>query len=71
MLDIAKDKNVYDELKKQEIIEYLKVNNNTFDLIIAGDVLPYLSRMSFISKEPRLELAQSSGLKYQRFFLLA
>ena len=42
MLDIAKQKNIYDELITQEAITYLAENKNKFDLVIAGDVLVYI-----------------------------
>ncbi len=45
MLALAKEKNFYDELLEQEIISYLKETPHAFDLIIAGDVLPYFGEL--------------------------
>lgn len=41
MLEIAAQKNIYDELTTNDIITFLTDKNSTYDLIIAGDVLVY------------------------------
>lgn len=41
MLAHAKEKNVYDELLKTELTEYLRDNRGAFDLIVSGDALVY------------------------------
>jgi predicted TPR repeat methyltransferase len=41
MLMHAKEKNVYDELTKRELTEYLRANCDAFDLIVAADTLVY------------------------------
>ena len=41
MLAHAKEKNVYDELLKTELTEYLRDNLEAFDLIVSGDALVY------------------------------
>jgi len=41
MLAHAKEKNVYDELLKTELTEYLRDNLGAFDLIVSGDALVY------------------------------
>jgi predicted TPR repeat methyltransferase len=41
MLAHAKEKNVYDELSKTELTEYLRDNLGAFDLIVSGDALVY------------------------------
>lgn len=42
MLDIAKQKNIYDELIVGDFNQYLATHENKFNLIVAGDVLVYL-----------------------------
>ena len=44
MLEKARDKNIYDELVKSDIIEFLK-SRNDYDWIIAGDVLGYIGKL--------------------------
>ena len=41
MLAHAKEKNVYDELTKSELTEYLRANRDAFDLIVSADTLVY------------------------------
>ena len=41
MLAQAKEKNVYDELFKIELTEYMRDNTETFDLIVSADTLVY------------------------------
>jgi len=43
MLAQAKKKEIYDELVEDEILNFLNLTSSHFDLIIAADVLPYLS----------------------------
>ena len=44
MLEKAKQKNIYDELLKSDIIEFLEARND-FDWIIAADVLGYIGKL--------------------------
>jgi predicted TPR repeat methyltransferase len=44
MLEKARAKNIYDELVKSDIIEFLKLRND-YDWIIAGDVLGYIGKL--------------------------
>lgn len=46
MLDLAKQKNCYDDVFEFEIIDYLKSTKQTFDLIFAADVLPYFGDLT-------------------------
>jgi predicted TPR repeat methyltransferase len=41
MLEQAEAKQVYDELVRTELTEYLRVNRGTFDLIVSADTLVY------------------------------
>jgi predicted TPR repeat methyltransferase len=41
MLAHAKAKNLYDELTKSELTEYLRANRDAFDLIVSADTLVY------------------------------
>ena len=41
MLAQAKEKNVYDELFKVELTEYLRDHTEAFDLIVSADTLVY------------------------------
>jgi predicted TPR repeat methyltransferase len=42
MLAVAKQKNIYDELIESDIVSYLLTQENTFDIILAGDVFVYV-----------------------------
>ena len=42
MLEQARAKNVYDQLTEMELLNFLQQENQTYDLIAALDVLPYL-----------------------------
>ncbi len=44
MLEKAKEKNVYDELVKSDIIEFLK-SRKDYDWIVVGDVLGYIGKL--------------------------
>ncbi len=48
MLDHAKSKNIYHKLVKAELTEYLRDNNETFDLIVSSDTLVYFGELSGI-----------------------
>lgn len=50
MLVKAKEKKLYDELITADISSYLQTKSNTFDLIIAGDVLVYYGELEEIFK---------------------
>ncbi len=49
MLDIAKNKGVYEKLVQSDVVEYLQ-NNNDFDWVVAADVLGYIGDISEIIK---------------------
>jgi predicted TPR repeat methyltransferase len=48
MLVHAKEKNVYDELTKSELTEYLRVNRDAFDLIVSADTLVYFGDLDAV-----------------------
>ena len=48
MLAHAKKKNVYHELVKAELTEYLRDNSETFDLIVSSDALVYFGNLKGI-----------------------
>jgi predicted TPR repeat methyltransferase len=56
MLEIAKNKNIYDNLRAEDISQYLKNDNSQYDVIIAGDVLPYIGNLSELFKLVRQKL---------------
>lgn len=50
MLELARQKNIYQQLIKSDILNYLKSTQKSFDWIIAADVICYLGDLSeFIS----------------------
>lgn len=46
MLAIAKEKNIYDHLVQSDLMDFLKNQNKTYDLIMAGDVLVYFGDLA-------------------------
>lgn len=42
MLEVAAQKNIYQQLADQDISQFLSTKNESYDLIIAGDVLVYI-----------------------------
>lgn len=50
MLDIARDKNIYDTLECDEFNAFLSKPRTAFDLIIAGDVLVYMGDLTLLFK---------------------
>jgi predicted TPR repeat methyltransferase len=46
MLEIAGQKNIYDQLIQADIVEYLRSCDTQFDLVIAADVLIYVGELS-------------------------
>ncbi len=46
MLQKAADKNIYDNLVKDDILHYLQVSSDVFDMILAADVFTYLGDLS-------------------------
>lgn len=48
MLKHAEQKNIYDKLVKMELIAYLEQDKESYDLIIAADVLPYLGDLGIL-----------------------
>ena len=45
MIEQARSKNLYDRLIEQDLISFLENESNTYELIIAADVLPYFSEL--------------------------
>lgn len=48
MLALAKEKNVYDELMKAELTEYLRDHSEAFDLIVSADTLVYFGDLGCV-----------------------
>lgn len=46
MLELARNKGIYDQLIESEALEYLHTTQQTYDLIVAADVLPYFGDLS-------------------------
>lgn len=46
MLEAARARNVYDELLEADLVDYLRGQTSTFDVVTAVDVLPYLGDLS-------------------------
>jgi predicted TPR repeat methyltransferase len=56
MLAQAKEKHIYDQLKEVEINQFLQHNKQTYDLIVAADVLTYLGELDALFDEIREHL---------------
>lgn len=50
MLDVAAEKNLYDNLHKADVVEHLKSEKEMYDIIAAGDVLVYLGDLKDFMK---------------------
>jgi len=50
MVDVARSKNIYDELHKDDISQYLKSSQQQYDLFIAEDVFIYVGELSGVFK---------------------
>lgn len=61
MLELAGEKNIYDELIATDILPFLAKQKNAYDLIVAGDVLVYFGELNPIFKEASLAL-KAQGL---------
>lgn len=48
MLAQAKEKDVYDLLVEDEVIHFLGVDSQRYELIVAADVLPYLGELDYL-----------------------
>src|SRR4030067_1960227 len=46
MLDVARTKDIYDELSKTDICQYLESSQQQYDLFIATDVFVYIGDLS-------------------------
>jgi len=51
MLDIARDKNMYDTLECNDLNSFFTQHNTTYDLIIAGDVLVYIGELDLFFQQ--------------------
>jgi predicted TPR repeat methyltransferase len=60
MLDVAKQKNIYNELITSDLLAYF-AQTNSFDLIIAGDVLVYMGDLQPLFSKAQQALS-SNGL---------
>ncbi len=61
MLNLARDKAIYDELIEEDIITFLKQTPKQYDIITAADVLPYLGSLDAFIKHVKASLT-TSGL---------
>ena len=48
MLSHAREKHFYDELVRAELTEYLRANQNQFDLIVSADTLVYFGDLQAV-----------------------
>lgn len=48
MLELAREKNIYAELKQQDIIQYLQTEHPDFDCVVAADVFCYFGDLANI-----------------------
>ena len=62
MLDVAKSKNVYDNLKHQDIIGYLSTADLNFDYFISADVFVYVGDLTDIFR--LIKFRNKSGGKF-------
>ena len=62
MLDIAKQKNIYNYLILDDIVNFLSENNIVFDLILAADTFNYLGDLSKLLKLCKLALKDKAYL---------
>lgn len=46
MLAVAKEKGLYDELICEEVVSFLRANNKTYHMVLAGDTLVYLGDLN-------------------------
>ncbi|HIQ36459.1 MAG TPA: tetratricopeptide repeat protein [Desulfocapsa sulfexigens] len=51
MLDVAREKNLYNELVKNDIISFLQTKEHKYDLIVAADVFTYMGDLENVFKE--------------------
>jgi len=56
MLNQARSKNIYHELIESELVAFLHHTQNTYDLIVSADVLPYLGELETLFKALRPKL---------------
>jgi predicted TPR repeat methyltransferase len=64
MLDIAKQKNSYDELILEDFIVFLKNKKSQYDLIMAGDALVYTGDLDMIFAETQQALREQGLLVF-------
>ena len=50
MLDVAAQKNIYDELIAEDITDFLETKKSAYDLILSGDVFVYIGDLDSIFK---------------------
>lgn len=65
MLDLARKKNIYDELILADAVSFLKNCHDKFELIIAGDVLGYIGDLQIFFPAIR------QALKHKGFFIFS
>lgn len=64
MVEIAAAKNLYDRLEVMEIVEFLEQNEETFDLIVAADVLIYVGALEKVFAVIARRLARGGRLLF-------
>lgn len=61
MLEVATQKNIYDEIINGDLLSTLKTKKSTYDLILAGDVFVYIGDLAAIFQSAS-EALQNNGL---------
>lgn len=64
MLEIAAQKNIYDELITSDLTHFLKNKKSTYDLVIAGDVFVYIGDLAPLFSEISTALREKGFLVF-------
>ena len=64
MLEIAREKNIYDELLSEDINTYLAKQKKRFDYLLAADVFVYIGNLQQIFKHCRRALKRGGQLLF-------
>lgn len=62
MLDKARERGGYDELVEAELVAYLELHAQAFDLVVAADVVLYFGRLERLASALRAALRPGGGL---------
>jgi len=62
MLEVAREKNIFDSLTKSEILLFLNNNIEKYDLILAGDVLVYFGDLDNLFKKTYESLCANGNI---------